>query len=118
MDIRSWIWIGLAVFIVFIVLLDVWLSKMNKKNKMPIDYYTWFVTGMIWIIIGIPFHNIGLIFIGLIFMILSLIHKKEWKKNHAMKAKCCTDSRMTKILLIAGMILLVGIILLIIMMKR
>jgi len=115
MDTRLWIWIGLAVFLLLMVLLTIWLFRMKRKNKMPIDYFMWFVIGMTWIIIGIPFHNIGLVFMGIIFMIVSLVNKKEWKKNHAMKARCDTPSLATKLSIIVGILIILGIILFILM---
>jgi len=111
MELKSWIWVGLAIFILLIILLVVWLFKMNKKNKLPIDYYTWFSIGIVWVIVGIFFHNAGLSTMGLVFMILSLIHKKDWKRNNSMHVKCSMNSPKTKLMLILAAVIILGILL-------
>lgn len=77
-------WILFTVTILIILLAVIFISLNKKyKNKGP-DYYTFFIMGIIWLGAGIPLatttNNWGFSIMGLIFMVLGLIHKKDWKK--------------------------------------
>jgi hypothetical protein len=69
----------LALLIVFAII----YSKKGKKHE--IDYYNFFIMGIIWLGAGIPLGtssgNWGLFIMGIAFMVMGLAHKKEWNKN-------------------------------------
>ncbi len=73
--------------LIFIVVLV--FTKKAKKRK--IDYHNFFIIGIIWVgagvALGIGSGNYTLFAMGLIFMILGLVHKKEWKQNIADRKK-------------------------------
>jgi len=86
MTLTPWIIILIAVLLLLFALVVVLLINRKKLPNRKPDYYTWFVLGIIWIIIGMPLavssNNFGIFAIGILFTILGLVHKKEWKKNH------------------------------------
>lgn len=75
-------WILIAIVLILVIFLAV--IFFSKKKKCPPDYKSWFVMGITWAIVGIPFaisfNNYGLLGIGIIFTILGLAHKKDWNK--------------------------------------
>jgi len=86
MDSIPWIIISIAVLLLLFALVFIFLINRKKFPRREPDYYVWFWIGIVWIIIGIPLviseNNFGIFAIGILFAILGLIHKKEWKKNH------------------------------------
>jgi hypothetical protein len=80
------LWIILSLIVLLLLVFLVGLS-LNKGKKMPpTDYYTFFIMGLIWLAVGIPFmfSDSGSFFfiMGLVFIAIGLVHKDEWKKNH------------------------------------
>jgi len=55
---------------------------------MPTDYYAFFLIGIIWLVAGIMMqlsdNATGTFFfiMGVVYVVMGLAHKKEWKKNH------------------------------------
>ncbi len=67
--------------LVLALIIAIFIFQMTKKKKMPPDYYAFFVMGLVWLIVGFPLKNQGLILLGLIFVIIGLVNKSKWKKN-------------------------------------
>lgn len=108
-------WIVAVVLIILIVLVIVaFFAAKNKKKKGPIDYYTFFVTGIIWAIIGTLLKNFALFAIGVIFMAVGLSHKKEWKRNREVLRKLNYGKKRMSVwvLLILVLLLFLGFLLL------
>lgn len=86
MSLIFWILISIAVLVVLIAVVFIFLLSKKKIPHREPDYYAWFWIGLIWVCAGIPLgvvnYNYGLFAIGLVFMVLGLVHKKDWKKNH------------------------------------
>jgi hypothetical protein len=84
-----WILFGIIVLLTLVVLGIFIFIKKGKKRK--IDYHNFFIIGIIWvgagIALGVSSKNYTLFIMGLVFMILGLIHKKEWKQNIADRKK-------------------------------
>ena len=76
-----WMIISIAVLIVLLGIVAI-IAIRSRKKPQKTDYYTFFIMGIIWFIIGLPTNNSALWMIGLIFMLVGLTHKKEWKANH------------------------------------
>ncbi len=75
-------WSILAIIILLLaaaIFVTIKYSK-NKSKKGP-DYYAFFLIGIIWLAIGIPFNNVPLWALGLVFFIVGLANKKKWKSN-------------------------------------
>jgi hypothetical protein len=77
---RGWIMIAIAIAILVLGILFI-ISSLVSKKKRKADYYNLFIMGIIWIAIGIPLRNNLLVALGIVFGIVGLVHKKEWKKN-------------------------------------
>jgi len=84
-----WVIFGILVLLALIVLIIFRFTKKGKKRK--IDYHNFFIIGVIWtgagIALGIGSGSYVLFIMGLVFMTLGLIHKKEWKQNIADRKK-------------------------------
>ncbi|MFH1452073.1 MAG: hypothetical protein ABIF88_02790 [archaeon] len=77
-----WILIAIATLIILLGIIFLFTYKIRGRKKAPTDYYTFFILGIIWVVIGIPYQNYTLSAMGFIFMIIGATHKKDWKKNH------------------------------------
>ncbi len=73
-----WLLISVAVLIIVLAAIAIFLRKSHRR---PVDYYNFFIIGTIWFVIGLPTGNFSLWAIGLLFIITSLVHRKDWKKN-------------------------------------
>ena len=80
--------IALIVLAIIFVIVLVFAKKGEKRN---IDYHNFFIIGIVWLgagtAIAVTTGNYGLFAMGLIFTIMGLVHKKEWKKNIADRKK-------------------------------
>lgn len=75
------IWFMIVALIV-ILLLAVIAVVINRKDKVtPTDYYTLFILGLVWFILGLITKNIPLISLGLIFIAFGWMKQDKWKKN-------------------------------------
>ena len=76
----TWLIISILILVVVLMLLGAFLIVNRKKKQTP-DYYTLFIMGLLWAAIGPALENYFLSVMGVIFMVLGLVHKKEWKKH-------------------------------------
>ncbi|MCW8965171.1 MAG: hypothetical protein OQK82_00580 [Candidatus Pacearchaeota archaeon] len=103
-------WILISILILIILLGIVAIISFKRKGKQKeADYQTFFVIGVIWTIFGAIFHESVFFFlpIGIVFMILGLVNKDKWKKNHRTWKQLSKSERMLKI--IANIILGIGV---------
>ena len=109
-----WIIISILVLLIIFAIIAVIFAKKGKKR--PTDYYTFFIIGVTWFPFGIlmslmdsdgTFWNIFTI-LGLTYMIMGLVHKKEWKKNHVPFNKLPDSRRKLSIIisLVLGLLIL------------
>jgi len=73
-------WLLITIFATLVIFAIVFFLIYRKKKLKP-DYYMFFIIGLTWIAIGVPLKNYAFSIIGLILFIISLIHRKEWKKR-------------------------------------
>ena len=94
-------WLIIAIG-VLIILFAVIAWQANRIKKRPVDYYTFFIIGIIWLPFGIATGNTSLWMLGLIFTIIGLAHRSEWKKN---RVRWCDlteeEKRFKRIIIIA-----------------
>lgn len=101
----------LSLVIVFatLVLLGIFLSAVIffRKKKYPVDYYSLFVMGIIWLPFGLIIKNNIFTVLGLVFLLTGLMHKKDWKKNRKTFSKMDKfEKRITIAILIIGLLFL------------
>ena len=122
MNITLWIIISILILLVVFGILAIIGLKMQGKKKRPVDYQTWFTMGIIWTGIGIPLKNYALSIMGIVFMIVSIVHKKEWKKNHKANKWEKLSSKEQKfklwILLTLGILMFIGLVVLFFFTKK
>lgn len=78
---------------------------MKKGEKQEIDYRNLFYIGIIWFAVGLPLSNYILSSLGGIIMVIGLANKKEWREPESFQ-KLSKDQRRYKMVLIAGLIIL------------
>lgn len=120
----SWILIAIAAIVIILGILAIILTKKRKHKP---DYYSLFIMGAIWLPFGAvmsitnPESTVGFMFLilGLIYFIVGLSHKKEWKKNHKTLKQMSKQERKLKIIIMAALLalLIAGAVLLILYRK-
>ena len=78
MSSTPWLIIGIGVLIILFAVIA-W--RANRIKKRPLDYYTFFIVGIIWLPFGIVTGDTSLWMLGLIFTIIGLTHRSEWERN-------------------------------------
>lgn len=81
-----WIIISVGAVIILLAVIFIIFTTRKKVPRREPDYYAWFWIGICWVGAGIPLginlNNWGIFGMGIIFLALGLVHKKDWKKNH------------------------------------
>ena len=117
---ESGIGVMLAILIVLVILGVLFtVIALKSKKKRPIDYYTFFVIGIIWIPFGIIFENYAFLTIGLIFAIIGLVNKDKWKENRMTWDKLDKQEKKLRliIIIILSILVLAGIVVFILFSK-
>ncbi|MBN1792065.1 hypothetical protein JW826_00035 [Candidatus Woesearchaeota archaeon] len=105
-------WIAISIVLLLIILIAALiLWKVKKKEHEP-DYYAFFIIGLCWLPIGIPLDNYALSAMGFIFMVIGLVHKDKWRKNHRTWKQLSPEERKIKgiILAVLGVLVLIGLV--------
>lgn len=89
----------------------------KNKKKSPIDYYNFFIMGIIWAGAGVPLKNYALSAMGIIFLIVGLVNKDKWKKNHKTWKQLTEEEKKIKyvVLIGLGMLVVLGLVLFLMM---
>ncbi len=109
-DVHFWLMIGIAVLL--LILLVIFLFFGRRKG---IDYYTLFLSGMVWTAVGIPLHNYVLSAVGFVMVIIGLVNKKKWKKQ---KSLLSGSERKRRILVLVGLAVLVILVFVYLLLRR
>ena len=107
MDTILWILISVAVSIVILGILAIFFIKADE-GKHKVDYYSLFIMGVIWLVVGIPLDNSFLWILGIIFFIVGLANKDKWKKNKTDWKKVTKKQKNILYITIAMLFLLVA----------
>jgi hypothetical protein len=79
-------WIVLAIIILIALVLLISVAAMGKSKMPPTDYYMLFIIGIIFTGAGVPLmvssDMPSMLFLGIVFMLIGIFHRKEWEKNH------------------------------------
>ncbi len=107
-------WIFITVGILFVLLIIAIIVMMRRKSFKP-DYYSLFMMGLIWTAIGIPLKNFFMSALGIIFLVVGLMHKKEWKQNRQAWSKLSKKDKKIRIiiLVVLGLLVLAGLVVLV-----
>lgn len=105
-----WLLISIAVIVVLLGIIAL-IMVLKGKKKRKTDYCTLFLMGIIWLPCGIAINSYALSAIGFIFIILGLVHKKEWKKNYVPWKKLSETEKILKIsvIIVLLIVLIAGI---------
>jgi hypothetical protein len=91
----------------------------KKKKNIPPDYYTLFMMGLVWFVIGFPLENHALSIMGIVFAVIGLANKDKWKKNRRRWSQLDPDEKKIKliIMIILGVLVVAGFIVLVLKQK-
>ena len=79
MEISAFIYSGVVGAVVIVGLLIILLTaQKNKKKAMELDSRTFFGVGILWLVMGVPLQNSGLLLLGLVFLALGIADKQAW----------------------------------------
>ena len=78
---RMTLMIILAILILFGLAIAIIATIIKKKENRKPNYKAFFIIGITWIPIGIATQNYVFTFVGLVFIILGITKKKEWKNQ-------------------------------------
>lgn len=83
-----------------------------KNTKRPPDYYAFFIIGLIWLAVGLPFKNYALWTMGLVFVAIGLSHKKDWEKNRIKWGKLSKNEKSIRIvsIIVLSILVLLGLV--------
>lgn len=111
-------WVIITIGVLILVLLVVFVFVRKKGKKHEPDYYTFFVMGIIWTFVGLLSKDNSFFFIiGLAFMVISLKHKKDWKKNHRTWKQLNKSEKKLKLILVGGLIIFMVLSLVVLILK-
>ena len=74
-----------------------------KDRKQKPDYYSFFIMGILWLIIGMPIKNYILSGLGLLFGFVGILNKHRWKEHHKTWEQLNSNERRVKVCLIIGL---------------
>ena len=102
-NVMIWVVLGLILLLALITII-----VYRRGIKRPVDYFNLFVMGIIWFPFGLLMwwrygnSSVGTIFtiLGLVYMVIGLTHKKDWKKNHRTWEQLTNKERKTKMIII------------------
>jgi len=89
MSVTSIPWVLISVAIILSIIAILFYIVIKKGERRPTDYYTLFVTGLIWFPLGIIMmlissESLGCFFaiLGFFYLLVGIANKKKWKTNH------------------------------------
>ena len=103
-------WLLVSIGILVLVLLVFFI--LFKKDQ-PVDYYTLYTMGIIFIPLGVPLNNYFMSIFGVILVAIGIQHRDAWKKE-----KKLTDSQHLIKLIVLGLVALLGVATLIFLLMR
>ena len=94
-------WIIMAIIVVLgLVLMGVFLLRKQRGEDAPTDYRTFFLMGIPFFAVGIATDNPGLWALGLIYSMVGLSHRDEWKDSPSWGDRSTTEQKRLAILLV------------------
>jgi len=109
MKTKPWILISILILLILFAVLAVII---NRKRKRKPDYYAFFIIGIIWLIAGIPVENHALSGMGLVFAVVGLAHRKQWKENRRKWENMDKTERIffLSVVILLGILVLAGLV--------
>jgi len=97
---ETWLWAGLIIpcILLFVLLVAV---KRGKKTGQVFDYFGFFISGLLWLPVGLIFKNYPLAILGGLFLVLGLINKDKWKKTAEKKSSA--KAKKWQVMLLTGL---------------
>ena len=111
-----WVMLSILVLLILFLVLFIYLRK-GKKHK-P-NYYSLFIIGFVWFVLGVPTKNDVLWILGITFMVIGLIHKNEWKDYKRIKLSELTKGeRKMRMIMLIGLAVLVTLGLIVLILNK
>lgn len=103
MDNKIWLILSLVILLLIVALAVFFLG--NKKKS--VDYYALFISGIAWIFAGVPLKNYGLSVLGIVFLVIGLKHKDQWRTNRHSWDKMNKKEKIVKLVVLLALVSLV-----------
>lgn len=100
MSSTPWILISVGILVVLLGIVAYFSTKNKKRKK---DYFSIFIIGLIWFVIGIPSKSYFFIIVGAFYLVWGVAHRKEWKKNRFDWGKLSKKQKKWQIALTIGL---------------
>jgi hypothetical protein len=96
------------------MIIGVVFITLSRKSNKKMDFYALFISGLIWMPIGIVFENYPLFILGAGIGFIGWLNRKKWSENRQhLKDLTPKDKKLRILMMLAiGMIMLVGLTLL------
>jgi hypothetical protein len=75
-------------------------AYLKKGKRMPTDYYSLFIIGVVWLFLGMASRLLSFIILGLAFSAIGLANKSKWEKNKIAWSELGKEEKRRKIVLI------------------
>lgn len=108
--VKIWLLIAIPVVLIVLGIIAFFVLKSKKKKFQP-DYYTLFVLGLVFFVIGIISEIPVMWILGIVFFILGIVNKDKWKRRKTWETMNKKQKKLSVILMIVlGVLVLGGII--------
>jgi uncharacterized membrane protein len=108
MYVEPLILVGVSALLIALGMVLVLVIKKDKNTKNK-DYYSLFLMGLTWAVVGFLPINIDFLVIGVVFMILAWRHRKEWRKNYTPFGELSNKERWIRITLMLLVVLVLAL---------
>ena len=109
---------ALLIILVILLILGVVVARVTRKRHARPDYFGLYVLGLVWFAAGIPFQNYPLSGLGIVFAILGLTHREEWRSSSIAQKKIDIKKKLAiALVFLIGAAALVTLILLLVLKK-
>jgi len=107
--------ISIVIAGLLVIFLAVAIILQRKNIKRPIDYYNLFLTGLIWLVIGIPLafdSSYIFVIVGIFLVGVGLLNKNKWQANRRKWSDLTPKEKSIKriLLIVLGAFVLAGFI--------
>jgi multisubunit Na+/H+ antiporter MnhB subunit len=104
----SWTLPAVTVLVVVVGLIIIAATiALKRKEQRSVDYYSLFIIGVIWLVVGLALFNHALWIIGLVIAVFGLYHRNDWQRNRRKSWHKITDMEM--LIITAGLMVIIAI---------
>jgi uncharacterized membrane protein len=107
MENRFWLINGILILVILFAV--IWFA-ISKKTRIPPNYHSFFVLGIVMLIFGIIQRNIAFLGAGAVFSVIGFANKNKWEENKESWSQLSSGEKAVLSLVMLGIAVLVLII--------